>query len=62
MINILFLNIFFANKVAILCTVDLLCLLNCNTETIQVTEGRILVRFVLHESTSSQNSAFCHHV
>jgi len=35
-----YVNIFSANKVAILCSVDLLhCLLNCITETIQVTEG-----------------------
>jgi hypothetical protein len=33
-----FLNIFLCNKVAMLCSVDLLhCLLNCITETIQVT-------------------------
>jgi hypothetical protein len=35
-----YVNIFSANKVAILCSVDLLhCLLNCITETIQVAEG-----------------------
>jgi hypothetical protein len=33
-------NILSANTVAILCSVDILCLLNCITETIQVTEGR----------------------
>ena len=37
-----FLIIFSANKVAILCSVDILCLSNCITETSQVTEGRML--------------------
>ena len=36
------LNLSSANKVATLCSEDLLCLLNCITETIQVTEGCIL--------------------
>jgi hypothetical protein len=36
-----YVNIFSANKITILCSVDLLhCLLNCITETIQVTEGQ----------------------
>ena len=39
-----FLDIFFGNKVAILCSVDLschdmLCLFNCNVETIEVIAG-----------------------
>jgi hypothetical protein len=35
-----FVDIFSANKVATLCSADLLyCLLNCITETIQVTKG-----------------------
>jgi hypothetical protein len=37
-----FLNISSANKVAILCSVGLLCLLNCITETTWVTEDRML--------------------
>jgi len=36
-------NIFSPNKVAILFSVDLLCLLNYITETIHVTESRMLV-------------------
>ena len=38
-----FVNIFSPNKVAILFSVDLLCLLNCITETIQVSDGHMLV-------------------
>jgi hypothetical protein len=38
-----FLNIISANKAVMLCSVDILCLLYCITETIQVTEGSMLV-------------------
>ena len=38
-----FVNIFSPNKIAILFSVDLLCLLNCIIETIQVIDGRMLV-------------------
>ena len=45
-----FVNIFFANKVAVLCSVDLLCLLSCITESFQVTEGCMLSSLVLHNA------------
>ena len=38
-----FVKIFSPNKVVILFSVDLLCLLNCIIETIQVTDSRMLV-------------------
>ena len=38
------LNIIVANKVAMLCFVDISCLLNCIAETIEVPEGR---RYIL---------------
>ena len=36
-----FCNILSTNKVAMLCYVDVLCLLNCIVATVQVTEGRL---------------------
>jgi len=57
-----FLNIFCANRVAILCSVgpNKLDLLNYITETLHVTEGRILVSHVAENLICSINSFhFC---
>ena len=59
----IFLNIFSANKVTILCSVDLFySLLNCTTDTIQATAGRVLAHPGIQNPLKHSGYFMCHQV